>query len=161
MVKKYQPVQIDIGSNRKTLMQIRDDVINYFGFTVSTDAENVVTRTRSAYKRKQNDGLNTGTPEEVNVPRATWQAIKKATRIGSGKAVRVPTKLTNTNESIRYTIIRFPYEANTAAISKFLHAVDEAKRPDHFIMPSGAKYPVSPVTGDVNPGNEPGADPEP
>lgn len=157
MAKTFKPVNIDIGSGRIDLMQIRDDIISYFGFTVSTDADNVVTRSRSAYKRRQYNGLNPGAGEEVNVARSTWQAIKKATRIGSGKAVRVPTKLTTEAGNTRFVIIRFPHEANTAAISKFLHAASAEKRPEFFIMPSGAKYPVSPVTGDVNPGEEPEA----
>lgn len=157
MAKTFKPVNIDIGSSRTALMQIRDDVISYFGFTISTDAENVVTRSRAAYKRRQYDGLNAGTGTEVTVERSTWQAIKKAARIGSGKAVKVPTKLKSAADNIRFVTIRFPHEANTAAISKFLYAVDVAKRPEYFIMPSGAKYPVSPVTGDVNPGEEPEA----
>lgn len=161
MAKKYKPVSIDIGSGRTALMQVREDVITYFGFTVSTDGENVVTRSRAGYKRRQFDGLNPGTGEEVTVARSTWQAIKKATRIGSGKPVQVPTKLTTPSENVRFVTIRFPHNATTAAISKFLHAATAEKKPEYFIMPSGAKYPVSPVTGDVNPGEEPEAPTDP
>jgi hypothetical protein len=157
MANTYKPVSVDVGSSRTELMQVRDDVITYFGFTISTDTNNVVTRSRKAHTRSKYDGLADTTAETVNVERSTWQAIKQASRVGSGKAVKVPTKLTTAAENTRFVTIRFPYAANIAAISKFLYAVDAAKRPDYFIMPSGAKYPVANVTGDVNPGEEPEA----
>ncbi|MGB6301536.1 MAG: hypothetical protein WBF90_35880 [Rivularia sp. (in: cyanobacteria)] len=157
MANTYKPVSVDVGSSRTELMQVRDDVITYFGFTISTDTNNVVTRSRKQHSRSKYDGLADTTAEVVNIERSTWQAIKRAARVGSGKAVKVPTKLTTAAENIRFVTIRFPYAANVAAISKFLYAVDAAKRPDYFIMPSGAKYPVANVTGDVNPGEEPEA----
>ena len=157
MANTYKPVSVDVGSNRAELMQVRDDVITYFGFTISTDTNNVVTRSRKQHTRSKYDGLGDTTAETVNVERSTWQAIKQAARVGSGKAVRVPTKLTTSSENTRFVTIRFPYSANIAAISKFLYAVDVAKRPEYFVMASGAKYPVANVTGDVNPGEEPEA----
>jgi hypothetical protein len=54
--------------------------------------------------------------------------------------------------------IRFPQNAVVAAISDFLFTATAEKRPAYFIMPSGAKYPVVNITGDVNPGESPEAE---
>lgn len=154
MANTYIPVEMDIGSNRTVILNIRSDVATYFGITASTTAsEAVVTRRRKAHTRKIYDGLSDASATTVNVDVSTWLTVKKAADVGSGKLIRIPTKLTNGSGGVRFTSIRVPGNANIASISKFLYSKsDAAKRPAFFLTESGAKYPVVNVTGDVNPG---------
>lgn len=151
---------MNIGSGRTAVIQLRDDVATYFGISGDAAGEQFELRRRKAHTRGIYDGLNDTTAQNTNVAAATWIAVKRAARIGSGRAVKVPTKLKTTNDNIRFVTIRFPANAVVSAISKYLYdKIDAAKRPDFFIMPSGARYPVVNITGDVNPG-EGGPDPE-
>lgn len=153
MANKYVPVTIDLGSNRKGVVQVRSDVAKYFGFTTQAEnGEKTVTRRRKAHKRKVYNGVDDTTATTVNVGASTWEAIPSATKSGSGIAVRVPTKLKTDSGTIRETTIRFPGNAIVSAISNFLAGADTTKRPDYFIMPTGRKYPVVRITKDVNPG---------
>lgn len=157
MANTYVPVDLDIGSNRTVIINIRSDVATYFGITASTTASDaVVTRRRKAHTRNRFDGLTDTTATSTNVSASEWKAIRKTADVGSGKLIRIPTKLTSgtgDKQNIRYTSIRVPGNANIASVSKFLYdKCDAAKRPDFFITQAGAKYPVVNVTGDVNPG---------
>ncbi len=152
MATQYVPVQMDIGSNRKVTIQIKQDVATYFNFPVSNSSEQTVTRRRKAHTRAVYDGLSDTTATNTNVAASTWVGIKSAAKFGSGIAVKVPTKLKNSKGNYRTITIRFPAKAVVAAISDFLYSAAAEKRPTHFIMPSGRKYPVVNVTGDVNPG---------
>jgi hypothetical protein len=143
---------MDIGSNRTVSIQMRKDIATYFGFTAATTTENTVTRRRKAHTRGVYGGLADTSATTTNVEASTWIAVKKAAEIGSGKAVKVPTKLKNAKGGTRYVTLRFPGNANVASISDFLYTSTVEKRPEFFIMPSGAKYPVVNITGDVNPG---------
>lgn len=156
--KKYVFAEIDIGSGRKGLVTLREDVAAYFGIAVDATTDVVVTRRRKAHSRSRYNGLEDTTATPTNVSASEWQSIKRGSRVGTGKAVKVPTLLTSgTNQSIRYTTIRFPQNAVIGAISEFLFTkcTDSAKKPKFFIMPSGARYPVANVAGDVNPGEAP------
>lgn len=154
MANKYVPIQIDIGSNRKAVAQIREDVADYFGFKSTQSGEQTVTRRRKAHKRAVYGGLDDKTVTTTNVEASTWVALPSATKSGSGIAVRVPTKLKTEKGNIREVTIRFPQSAIVSAISNFLSSGDTTKRPDYFIMPSGRKYPVVKITKDVNPGEQ-------
>ncbi|NJN13603.1 MAG: hypothetical protein HC836_24760 [Richelia sp. RM2_1_2] len=158
MANTYTPVEMDIGSSRTVIINVRSDVATYFGITASTTAsEAVVTRRRKAHSRNRFDGLTDTTATSTNVSASEWKAIKKTADIGSGKLIRIPTKLTSgtgDKQNIRYTSIRVPGNANIASVSKFLYdKCDAAKRPSFFITQAGARYPVVNVTGDVNPGD--------
>ena len=155
MANTYKPVDMDIGSGRTVLINIRSDVFTRFGMTESTNTgDQVVTRRRKAHQRSNYDGANDSTSEtNISVGVSTWQAVKRVAAIGRGKAVRVPTGLTSgANDNPRFTTIRFPGNANIASISNFLHEKCTTNKPDFFIMPSGTRYPVVNVTGDVNAG---------
>lgn len=154
MANTYIPVDLDIGSSRTVLINVRSDIATYFGIEESTTANDpVVTRRRKAHTRKRFDGLTDTTADTtISVAASEWVTYRKVANIGSGKKVRIPTKLTS-NGNLRYTSIRFPGNATVGAIGKFLYdKCDAAKRPAFFIMESGAKYPVAQITGDVNPG---------
>lgn len=156
MANTYVPVDMDIGSSRTVLLNIRSDVATYFGIEVSTTANDpVVTRRRKAHTRKRFDGLTDTTADaNTSVSASEWKTYRKVANVGSGKKVRIPTKLTSgPNNNIRYTSIRVPGNATVGAIGNFLFEKCNAeKRPAFFIMESGAKYPVAKITGDVNPG---------
>lgn len=155
MANTYVPVDMDIGSSRTVLINIRSDVATYFGITASTTAgDPVVTRRRKAHTRSRFEGLTDTTATSTNVEASEWKTVRKISNVGSGKLVRIPTKLTSGDaNNIRYTSFRVPGNATIGAISKFLYDKCEAtKRPDFFIMESGARYPIANITGDVNPG---------
>lgn len=159
MANTYTPVEMDIGSNRTVVLNIRSDVATYFGITASTTGDVVVTRRRKAHTRAVYDGLSDTSASSVNVEASTWQTVKKAASFGAGKLIKIPTKLTTAKGTTRFTSFRVPGNANIAAISKFLYSkTDAAKRPAFFITESGARYPVVDVTGDVNPGEEESGD---
>lgn len=156
MANTFVTVSMDIGSGREAVFSIRSDVATYFGITAAAAGDTVVTRRRKAHTRAIYDGLSDTAAATTNVEASTWQAVKRASSIGSGKRVRIPTKLTTAKGNIRYVDIRIPGNANVASISKFLFLKTEAaKRPNFFVMESGARYPVVNVTGDVNPGEAP------
>lgn len=159
MANKYVVAEIDIGSNRKGLVSLREDVAEYFGITVTASSDVVVNRRRKAHSRQRFDGLSDTTATATNVSASEWKSIKRASAKGVGRAVKIPTKLKSgtNNQNIRYVTIRFPSNAVIGAISEFLFSkcTDVAKRPEFFIMESGAKYPVANVAGDVNPGEAP------
>ena len=152
MANQYVPVSMNIGSNRKTVIQVRQDVATYFGFSAETSSDLTVTRRRKAHTRSVYDGLSDTTATSTNVAASTWIAVKSAPKLGSGIPVKIPTKLKNSKGNIRMVTIRFPQNAVVSAISDFLHSASAEKRPDYFIMPSGNRYPVVKITGDVNPG---------
>lgn len=155
MANTYTPVDMDIGSSRTVLVNIRSDVATYFGITASTTTQDVVvTRRRKAHSRNRFDGLTDTTAAPTSVAASEWKTVRKAADVGSGKLVRIPTKLTSgTGGNIRFTSFRVPGNATIGAISNFIHEkFDAAKRPAFFIMESGARYPVAAITGDVNPG---------
>ncbi len=152
MATQYVPVSMDIGSNRKATIQIKQDVATYFGFSTDTSSQQTVTRRRKAHTRAVYSGLSDTTATSTNVGASTWTAVKGAAKIGSGIPVTIPTKLKNNKGNIRTVTIRFPQNAVVAAISDFLYTASAEKRPEYFIMPSGRRYPVVNVTGDVNPG---------
>jgi hypothetical protein len=156
MANTYVPVEMDIGSNRSVLVNVRSDVATYFGIAASAAGEVVVTRRRKAHTRQIFDGLTDTSATTTNVGASTWQSVRKATNFGAGKLIKVPTKLTGKGGNPRFTSFRVPGSANIAAISKFLYSkCDAAKRPAFFITESGARYPVVNITGDVNPGETP------
>lgn len=156
MANTYTPVEMEIGSNRTILVNIRSDVATYFGITASaTTSDVVVTRRRKQHTRNRFDGLTDTAATPTNVEASEWKTVRKAADVGSGKLIRIPTKLTSgTNGNIRYTSFRVPGNANIGSISNFIHSKFKTveKRPAFFIMESGARYPVAAITGDVNPG---------
>jgi hypothetical protein len=146
---------MDIGSSRTVLVNIRSDVATYFGITASTATQDVVvTRRRKSHSRNRFEGVSDTTATSATVSASEWKTVRKAADIGSGKLIRIPTKLTSgTNGNIRYTSFRVPGNATIGAISNFIHSKFAAtNRPAFFIMQSGARYPVAAITGDVNPG---------
>ena len=156
MVNSVVTASMDIGSGREAVITLRSDVATYFGITAAPAGDTTVTRRRKAHTRAVYDGLSDTAAVNTNVAASTWQAVKRVSKIGSGKRVRIPTKLKTAKDNIRYVDIRVPGNANVASISKFLFTkIEAAKRPDFFIMESGARYPVVNVTGDVNPGEAP------
>lgn len=153
MANTYTPVDMDIGSSRTILVNIRSDVATYFGITASTSTQDVVvTRRRKSHSRNRFDGLSDNSATSTTVAASEWQTVRKAADIGSGKLVRVPTKLLS-GTNVRYTSFRVPGNATIGAISNFIHTKFAAtNRPAFFIMQSGARYPVAAISGDVNPG---------
>ena len=124
MSNTYIPVEMDIGSNRIVIINIRSDVATYFGIEASTTTQNLeVTKKRKSYTRR-----------------------------GSGKLIRIPTKLVTEKENIRYTSFRVPGNAVIAAISNFIAEKFTKNKPDFFITQTGSKYPVVRIYQDVNPG---------
>jgi hypothetical protein len=159
---KYVFAEIEIGSGRKGLVSLREDVAQYFGIAITTTSDVVVTRRRKAHSRSRFDGLTDTTATPTNVSASEWKTIKRASARGVGRAVKVPTKLKSgqNQQNTRYVTIRFPANAVVGAISEFLHTkIEAAKKPEFFIMETGAKYPVANVTGDVNPGEAPATAP--
>ena len=124
MANTYIPVEMDISSNRIVIINIRSDVVNYFGIDASTTVENI------EFTKKR----------------------KSHTRRGSGKLIRIPTKLVTENKNLRYTSFRVPGNAVIAAISNFIAEKFTKNKPDFFITQTGTKYPVVRIYEDVNPG---------
>ncbi|MEM9922623.1 MAG: hypothetical protein AAF915_02515 [Cyanobacteria bacterium P01_D01_bin.50] len=124
MAKTYVPVEMDIGSNRIAIVNIRSDVVDYFGIDASTTAENeVLIRKRKIHTRRN-----------------------------SGKLIRIPTKLVTEKKNIRYTSFRVPGNAVIGAVSNFIAEKFTTNKPEFFITQSGTKYPVVRIYGDINPG---------
>ncbi|MEM6755069.1 MAG: hypothetical protein AAF630_19115 [Cyanobacteria bacterium P01_C01_bin.38] len=124
MANTYIPVEMDIGSNRIVIVNIRSDVATYFGIEACITAQEiVVTRRRKSHTRR-----------------------------GSGKLIRIPTKLVTEKENIRYTSFRVPGNAIIAAVSNFIAEKFTKNKPDFFITQTGTKYPVVRIYEDVNPG---------
>ena len=73
MPNTYIPVEMDIGSDRIVIINIRSDVVDYFGIETSTTVENI------EFTKKR----------------------KSHTRRGSGKLIRIPTKLVTEKNNIR------------------------------------------------------------
>ncbi|MGB3761034.1 MAG: hypothetical protein WBA07_32460 [Rivularia sp. (in: cyanobacteria)] len=124
MANNYIPVEMDIGSNRIEIINIRSDVATYFGIESDTTAQEI----------------------------AVTKRRKSHTRRGSGKLIRIPTKLVTEKENIRYTSFRVPGNAVTGAISNFIAEKFTKNKPDFFITQTGTKYPVIRIYEDVNPG---------
>ena len=157
MANTYKPVDMDIGSNRTVLIPVRENVIMNFGMTPSTSPSDVVvTRRKKAHTRNRFEGLTDTTAASTSVSASEYKAVRKTADVGSGKLIKIPTKLTSgtgTKQNIRFTSIRVPGNATVAAVSNFLfEKCSAAKRPDYFMTQSGARYPVVAVAGDVNPG---------
>jgi len=124
MANTYLPLEMDIGSNRIVIVNIRSDVATYFGIEASTTTQEiVVTRKRKSHTRR-----------------------------GSGKLIRIPTKLLTEKENIRYTSFRVPENVIIAAVSNFIAEKFTKNKPDFFITQKGTKYPVVKIDGDLNPG---------
>jgi hypothetical protein len=124
MANTYIPVEMDIGSNRIVIVNIRSDVATYFGIEASTNAENEL----------------------------VIKKHKTHTRRKSGKLIRIPTKLVTEKKNIRYTSFRVPGNAIIAAVSNFIAEKFTKNKPDFFITKTGTKYPVVRIYEDVNPG---------
>lgn len=157
MANTYTPVDMDIGSGRTVLVNIRSDVATYFGITASTSTQDVVvTRRRKQHSRKRFDGLTDTTATPTTVAASEWKTVRKASDFGAGKLIRIPTKLTTGDAgagNVRYTSFRVPGNATIGAISNFIHEKFAAtNRPTFFITQSGSRYPVAAITGDLNPG---------
>lgn len=158
MANTYVVATMDIGSGRTVNFSLRSDVATYFGIATAAGVAESVKRRRKTHTRARYDGLTDTTSTPTNVSASEWTTVKKVSGRGVGKPVKIPTKLKTAGDAIRYVIIRFPQNAVVGAISEFLFSkCSAAKRPDFFIMPTGAKYPVVNVTGDVNPGEAPAA----
>lgn len=124
MANTYIPVEMDIGSNRIEIINIRSDVATYFGIEASATAQIVeITKRRKSHTRR-----------------------------GSGKLIRISTKLVTEKENIRYTSFRVPGNAIIAAVSNFIAEKFTKNKPDFFITETGTKYPVVRIYEDVNPG---------
>lgn len=120
----YIPVEMDIGSNRIAIVNIRSDVATYFGIEASTTAENeVVLRKHKTHTRRK-----------------------------GGKLIRIPTKLVTDKKNIRYTSFRVPRNAVIGAVSNFIAEKFTTNKPEFFITESATKYPVVRIYGDINPG---------
>ena len=115
---------MDIGSDRIVIINIRSDVVDYFGIETSTTVENI------EFTKKR----------------------KSHTRRGSGKLIRIPTKLVTEKNNIRYTSFRVPSNAVIGAISNFIAEKFTKNKPDFFITQTGTKYPVVRIFEYVNPG---------
>lgn len=159
MPKTFVPVEIELGSGKSQAFNIRSDVATYFGITtLGATAQAPVLRTRKAHTRQlYANGLGDATSATTtNVPKAEWYVVKNPiSELGSGKAIRVPTKLTTTKGNIRYATIRVPAGASMLAIAQWIKAkFDATKRPDYFLTPSGQRHPTNvTVVADPNPGN--------
>lgn len=154
MANTYIPVEMDIGSNRIVIVNIRNDVATYFGIEASTNAQEiVVTRRRKSHTRSRFEGLIQTTATTINVSASEWKAVRKVANIGSGNLIRIPTKLVSgKKKNIRYTSFRVPGNATIGAISNFIAEKFTTNKPEFFITESGTKYPVVRIYEDVNPG---------
>lgn len=154
MANIYIPVEMDIGSNRIVIVNIRNDVATYFGIEASTNAQEiVVTRRRKSHTRSRFEGLIQTTATTINVSASEWKAVRKVANIGSGNLIRIPTKLVSgKKKNIRYTSFRVPGNATIGAISNFIAEKFTTNKPEFFITESGTKYPVVRIYEDVNPG---------
>lgn len=159
MPKTYVPVEIELGSGKKAAFNIRSDVAEYFGIDPMTaTASAPKLRIRKAHTRQlYANGLgDTTSGTTTNVPKAEWYVVANPiSELGSGKAIRVPTKLTTTKGNIRFATIRVPAGASMLAIAQWLKAkCDTTKLPAYFLTPSGQRHPtnITPVS-DPNPGN--------
>ena len=106
------------------IINIRSDIVNYFGIDASITVENI----EATKKRKSH------------------------TRKGSGKLIRIPTRLVTEKIIFRYTSFRVTGNAIIAAISNFIAEKFTKNKPDFFITQTGTKYPVVRIYEDVNPG---------
>ncbi len=152
-------VPIDIGSGRTATVTVPARTATYFGITgAAATGGQLQDRTRRAHARKIYDELTNTVKDTKGIKAAAWQAPAAAPNPRAGKAVRVPTELltkgsgTTSRTTVRYTTIHFPGSAVTGAISRWLATKCTKRKPNHFIMPSGRKYPVIAGTGDINPG---------
>jgi hypothetical protein len=154
MANTYIPVEMDIGSNRIEIINIRSDVATYFGIESDTTAQEIaVTRRRKSHTRSRFEGLTQTTATTTKVSASEWKAVRKVANIGSGNLIRIPTKLVSgKNKNIRYTSFRVPGNAVTGAISNFIAEKFTKNKPDFFITETGTKYPVVRIYEDVNPG---------
>lgn len=154
MANIYIPVEMDIGSDRIVIINIRSDIVDYFGIEASTNTEEiVVTRRRKSHKRSRFEGLTETTATPIHVSANEWKTVRKAASIGSGNLIRIPTKLVSgKNKNIRYTSFRVPGNATIGAIGNFIARKFTKNKPEFFITESSTKYPVVKIDGDLNPG---------
>lgn len=154
MANTYIPVEMDIGSNRIEIINIRSDVATYFGIEPSTTAQEiVVTRRRKSHTRSKFKALTQTTATPIYVSASEWKTVRKPANIGSGNLIRIPTKLVSgKKKNIRYTSFRVPNNAVIGAISNFIAEKFTKNKPDFFITQTGTKYPVVRIYEDVNPG---------
>lgn len=163
-------VPIDLGNNKRGAVSVAEDVAAYFNITAPTAATAaMIEKPAVGFTRKVYSGVTDITGRTVNVrPGARRVRPPKAASASGGKAVRVPTDITitdqvttggvqRTRKYTKHVSIRFPSGATMAAISKWLFEECKVKKPTYFIAPSGARYSVVAATGvtDINPGPPP------
>lgn len=158
MARALIAIPIDIGSNRTRAVLVPSDVAEYFNITVptATTPPTQIERTRKAYTRTvYPNGLGAGTPKTAAVAASRWSSSPKASKGGAGRAVRIPTELKTPSDTIRMVTLRFPSNAVTGAISKWLFEEIKAHKPSYFLL-NGQRYIVAAATGiiDINPGEE-------
>lgn len=153
-----QVVAIDIGSNRVVRFNLKEEVIEYFGLTVDTTEPEAPLRRRKAHTRSLYDGLSATARTSTNVAASEWYDVKAASAFGSGKPIKVPTKLLSGpdgRETIRHVIIRVPADATNFAVATWIDKKFTKNKPGYFYTPNGRRYPTDvPAVADVDPGDD-------
>ena len=142
-------------------------IADYFDITISpAEASPTVPtqRERAAHTRKlrSKDALNDTVIKEVAVQKAKFYdaGTRKRGGRGSGKAIKVPTELYNepgvASSGVRYVTLRVPSNAINYAIAMWINTrFGASHKPNHFLTPSGQRYPTNVQTvADPNPGEE-------
>ncbi len=153
------------------MVAIRSDQQNYFEIPPATVAE----LTAAQYKTNGTDVTRKRYSERLDSREAAGANItvkrKVRTRNRSkdhlmrgGRAIKIPTDLRSTpvvpqstdgstvripKPSIRFTVIKFPGNADLAEISAWLHLKLVTKKPTYFKAPGGRSYPLAPFVGTV------------
>lgn len=157
----YTVAQMVIEGTNLGLMNLRPDVIDRFGISLTTIAPTATTgtRERTAHVRQIYSNSNTAsTTRTTSVNRTLIADVKRKNKVNSGKAIKVPTDLNSTPSrpapaagttpvpakvTPRMTVIRFPHKASNYQIARWINLYFTANKPAYFITPAGARYPVN------------------
>lgn len=150
------------------MISIRSDQKRYFGILDPTAEElafvKYVGEVAGYSKNIYSERLDSTSPTRtITVDKKTGiqRERGKTTNGRGGRAIKIPTELTNTPPSrpttnaastvirrpqVRYTIMRFPNGASMGEISAWLHLKLVSHKPKIMISPGGKTYSVSPFS---------------
>lgn len=163
MPNKYVPYPMVLGNVLIGMLGLREDQIDYFNIPKPTEAERGLVSYEGSIKAHRrnifSDRLDSAAPtRSIPIDRVAVvdRRRRKLSNAKGGKPIKIPTELTSTPATtstaanptprqpmIRYTTIKFPGAANNAEISRWLYLKMASHKPEFFITPAGASFPVT------------------
>ena len=148
----------ELSSTVKVGINVRSDVIAYFGINAAAMQFTTVTRTRNKDGKSRSTyvgGINDATAVNTAVKMTTYSDVNGRPQKGRShlKLITIPTTRTTPRGTIRTVRIHFPSRASNYAIAMWINNHFSANKPNFFLTPAGRRYPVN-VPNVANPDPE-------